>query len=158
MYQNAALLAALVFAYSVMAGGIARSWLSGPILFAGAGFALGPLGLNALRLELTGADLKLIAEASLAMALFTDAASTNIGVVRRSLALPGRLLLIGLPLTIALGFLAATALFPTARSSHRGHACRGAGADGRCARGAGYSRRDGADRSARSLEYRKRVE
>ena len=112
MYQNAAIIAAVVLLYSVIAGRVARSWLSGPILFTCAGMIFGPLGLNVLRLELTVADLKAIAEASLAKVLFTDAANADLKVLRRSFALPNRLLLIGLPLTIALGFLAARALFP----------------------------------------------
>jgi sodium/hydrogen antiporter len=112
MCQNAAIVAAIVLVYSAVAGRVARSWLSGPILFTFAGVIFGPLGLNVLRLEITADDLKAIAEASLAMVLFTDAAHSDLGVLRRSLALPRRLLLIGLPLTIVLGFLCARALFP----------------------------------------------
>ncbi|MGC1411322.1 MAG: cation:proton antiporter, partial [Acetobacteraceae bacterium] len=41
-----------------------------------------------------------------------DAARADLRVIRRNLGLPERLLLIGLPLTIILGFLAAMALFP----------------------------------------------
>jgi len=112
MYQNAAIIAAIVLVYSVVAGRVARSWLSGPILFTAAGLAFGPLGLNVLRLEITADDLKVVAEASLAMVLFTDAAGSDLGVLRRSLGLPRRLLLIGLPLTIVLGFAGARLLLP----------------------------------------------
>jgi NhaP-type Na+/H+ or K+/H+ antiporter len=98
MYQNAAIVAAIVLIYSAVAGRVARSWLSGPIIFTSAGLISGPLGLNVLRLEITADDLKTIAEASLAMVLFTDAAHSDLGVLRRSFALPRRLLLIGLPL------------------------------------------------------------
>ena len=38
------------------------------------------------------------------MVLFTDASNTNLKVLKKSLAIPKRLLLIGLPLTILLGF------------------------------------------------------
>ena len=113
MYQNAAILAAVVLVYSAMAGRVARSRLSGPILFTGAGLMLGPLGLDVLRIDIGATDLKVIAEAALAMVLFTDAAHADLRVVRRNVGLPQRLLLIGLPLTIILGFLAAVALFPT---------------------------------------------
>ena len=84
MYQNAALLAAVILIYSAVAGGIARSWLSGPILFTAAGLIVGPLGLDLLRLDITGTGLKVLAEAALAMVLFTDAAHADLGVVRRS--------------------------------------------------------------------------
>jgi NhaP-type Na+/H+ or K+/H+ antiporter len=112
MYENVAILAAVVLIYSAVAGRVARSWLSGPILFTMAGLVVGPLGFDILRLELTAADLRVLAEAALAMVLFTDAARADLGVVRRSVGLPERLLLIGLPLTIAFGFVVALPLFP----------------------------------------------
>jgi NhaP-type Na+/H+ or K+/H+ antiporter len=112
IYENFAILAALVFIYSAIAGRVARSWVSGPILFAGAGLILGPLGLNVLRFDVAATDLKGLAEAALAMVLFSDAAHADLGVIRRTVGLPERLLLIGLPLTIIAGFLAAIALFP----------------------------------------------
>ena len=113
MYENVAILAAVVLVYSTVAGRVARSRLSGPILFTAAGLMLGPLGLDVLRIDIAATDLKTIAEAALAMVLFTDAARADLGVVRRSVGVPERLLLIGLPLTIVLGFLAALVLFPT---------------------------------------------
>ncbi|MGE3781686.1 MAG: cation:proton antiporter [Alphaproteobacteria bacterium] len=113
MYQNAAILAAVVLAYSAVAGRVARSWLSGPILFVAAGLAVGPLGLNLLLLEITANDLRVLAEAALAMVLFTDAARADLAVIRRAIGLPQRLLLVGLPLTIALGFLTAVVVFPS---------------------------------------------
>jgi hypothetical protein len=51
IYENFAILTAVVLIYSAVAGRVARSWLSGPILFTGAGLILGPLGLNALRID-----------------------------------------------------------------------------------------------------------
>jgi sodium/hydrogen antiporter len=57
--------------------------------------------------------LRLLAELTLAMVLFTDAASADFSVVRRNLGFPERLLLIGLPLTIMLGFLLAAIVFPS---------------------------------------------
>jgi len=112
MYENAAILAAVVLVYSAVAGRVGRSWVSGPILFTGAGVLLGPAGLGVLQLPLTGADLRTLAEIALAMVLFTDAAHADLSVVRRFVGLPERLLLIGLPLTILLGFLVGLALFP----------------------------------------------
>jgi hypothetical protein len=95
MYGNAAILAAVVLIYSASAGRVARSWLSGPILFTAAGLVVGPLGFDILRLEITVGDLKVLAEAALAMVLFTDAAHADLRVVRRTVGLPERLLLIG---------------------------------------------------------------
>jgi NhaP-type Na+/H+ or K+/H+ antiporter len=56
--------------------------------------------------------LRILAELTLAMVLFTDAANADFDNVRRNIGIPERLLLIGLPLTIVLGSLAAWALFP----------------------------------------------
>jgi NhaP-type Na+/H+ or K+/H+ antiporter len=49
---------------------------------------------------------------SLAMVLFTDAAHADLGVARLFIGLPERLLLIGLPLTIVLGFFIGIIFFP----------------------------------------------
>jgi sodium/hydrogen antiporter len=112
MYQNAAVLAAFLLIYSAIAGRVERSWISGPIVFTGIGLLLGPDGLGVLRLDIGGEGLRILAELTLAMVLFTDAANADFAVVRRNLGLPERLLLIGLPLTIVLGFLAAALMFP----------------------------------------------
>lgn len=113
MYQNAAILAAFLLIYSAVAGRVERSWISGPIVFTGVGFILGPDGLGMLHINIGGEGLRLLAELTLAMVLFTDAANADFSVVRRNLGLPERLLLIGLPLTIVLGFLLAAAVFPS---------------------------------------------
>jgi sodium/hydrogen antiporter len=112
MYLNAAMLAGFLLVYSAVAGRVERSLISGPIVFTGVGFILGPDGLGVLRLNISGEGLRILAELTLAMVLFTDAANADFGVVRRNLGLPERLLLIGLPLTIVLGFLLAALVFP----------------------------------------------
>ena len=78
MYGNAAVLAAVVLIYSAVAGRVMRSWVSGPIVFTCAGLLLGPAGMGALQFQLTGADLRTLAEISLAMVLFTDAAHVTV--------------------------------------------------------------------------------
>jgi NhaP-type Na+/H+ or K+/H+ antiporter len=113
MYQNAAMLAAFLLIYSAVAGRIERSWISSPIVFTGVGFVLGADALGVLRINISGEGLRLLAELTLAMVLFTDAASADFSVVRRNLGLPERLLLIGLPLTIMLGFLLGAIVFPS---------------------------------------------
>lgn len=112
MYQNAAILAAFLLIYSAVAGRVERSWLSGPIVFTAAGLLLGPYGLGVVRLNLGAGGLRTLAELTLAMVLFTDAANADFDVVRRSIGIPERLLLIGLPLTIVLGFLVAMVVLP----------------------------------------------
>jgi len=106
-------LAAFLLIYSAIADRVERSLISGPILFTAVGLILGPYGLGVVRIEISGDGLRLLAELTLAMALFTDAANADFGIVRRNLGLPERLLLIGLPLTIVLGFLLAAIIFPS---------------------------------------------
>jgi len=113
MYQNAAILAMFLLIYSAVAGRVERSWISGPIVFTGIGFILGPDGLGVLGINITGEGLRLLAELTLAMVLFTDAANADFAIVRRNLGLPERLLGVGLPLTILLGFVLAAIVFPS---------------------------------------------
>jgi NhaP-type Na+/H+ or K+/H+ antiporter len=112
MYVNGAVLALFVLGYCAIAGRIERTWITGPMVFTAAGFILGPNALNLLRLDLSAVDLRILAEGTLAMVLFTDAANADLRVVRGALGLPGRLLLIGLPLTILLGLAVARLMFP----------------------------------------------
>ncbi len=112
MYHNLAVLAIFAFVYSAVAGRIERSWLSGPIVFVLFGLVSGPHGLGILNVTVTAEGLQAIAELTLAFVLFTDAANTNLGVLRRNLNIPERLLLIGLPLTIGLGFFIGVLVFP----------------------------------------------
>ncbi|MGA8756162.1 MAG: cation:proton antiporter [Stellaceae bacterium] len=112
MYQNAAILAAFLLIYGAIAGRVERSWLSGPMVFIAVGLVLGPFGLGFVRLNLGAQGLRTLAELTLAMVLFTDAANADFDIVRRNIGIPERLLLIGLPLTIVFGFLVAMVMFP----------------------------------------------
>jgi len=112
VYETVAILAIVLLIYSAVAGGIERSWSSAPIVFMGVGVALGPLMLNALHMRVSVQDLQGLAELTLAMVLFADAAHADLGEVRRNWRVPGRLLLAGLPLTIVLGGVFALILFP----------------------------------------------
>jgi NhaP-type Na+/H+ or K+/H+ antiporter len=86
--------------------------ISGPIVFTAVGFILGADVLGILRIHIDGEGLRLLAELTLAMVLFTDAANADFGIVKRNLGLPERLLLLGLPMTIVLGFLITAVVFP----------------------------------------------
>jgi NhaP-type Na+/H+ or K+/H+ antiporter len=110
MYESLALLAGFVLLYSTIAGGIERSWISGPMVFTAFGLLIGPEGLDLLSFETDRETLKILAELTLALILFTDAAEADLPVLRRVAGLPARLLLIGLPLTILLGYLSGLAL------------------------------------------------
>jgi NhaP-type Na+/H+ or K+/H+ antiporter len=104
VYQDLALLALFILVYSAIAGRVERTWVSGPIVFTIFGLLIGPAGLDLLSFKADGETIKTRAELTLAMVLFTDAAGADLAVLKRTEALPARLLLIGLPLTILLGF------------------------------------------------------
>ena len=104
MYESLAILAAFVFIYSIVAGGLERTPFNGALVFMLFGLAIGPMGLDVLRMEVNAEALSLLAELTLALVLFTDASNANFGVLKHSIGIPRRLLLVGLPLTILLGF------------------------------------------------------
>ncbi len=111
-YSDWAILAIFVFLYSLIAGRLSRTWLSDAIIFSVFGLLFGAFGLNLIQFNVTSENLKTIAELTLALILFTDAANANLSVLRNSLRLPWRLLAVGLPLTIGLGFIVGQFLFP----------------------------------------------
>jgi NhaP-type Na+/H+ or K+/H+ antiporter len=113
MYENLAIMAGCVFLYSIVSGGLERTPVNGALVFILCGIALGPVGLGVLNLNVEREGLRTLAELTLALVLFTDAANANLGVLKKSFHIPQRLLLIGLPLTILLGFAAGALLFDT---------------------------------------------
>lgn len=111
-YTDWAIIAVFVFIYSLIAGRLGRTWISDAIVFLLTGLLLGPFGLGVLNFNVTSENIKTIVELTLAFILFTDAANANLGVLKNNLRLPWRLLAMGLPLIILLGFGLSTLLFP----------------------------------------------
>jgi NhaP-type Na+/H+ or K+/H+ antiporter len=106
------ILAVVGMAYAVLSGALGRTVLTPAIFFLSAGILLGDAVLGWFVVEADGAALRLIAETTLALVLFADASRINIGLLRREIAVPARLLGIGLPLTIVAGAAAALLLLP----------------------------------------------
>ena len=75
------------------------------------GVLAGPLVLDDLTVRPTSATVRTLAEATLAVVLFSDSSRVNLRALRREASMPARLLSAGLPLTIVLGGLVAVALF-----------------------------------------------
>jgi sodium/hydrogen antiporter len=98
--------------YALVSARLSRTIVSGPMVFVAAGVVLGPLGLGLLTLGKDAEPVKVLFEATLALVLFTDALSVQSKALRRDDFLPIRLLAVGLPLTIALGWLFAWLLLP----------------------------------------------
>ncbi len=82
------------------------------MVFTGCGIAIGPIGLGLLDLKHDAGPVLTLVEAALTLVLFTDAMSVRPRDLRLGGFLPGRLLGIGLPLTIGAGWLLAWPLLP----------------------------------------------
>jgi hypothetical protein len=67
--------------------------------------------LGWLDLGIESGAVRVLAEATLTLVLFADASRIDLAALRREIALPARLLGIGLPLTIAVGTVIAAVLF-----------------------------------------------
>ena len=109
--NDVALLAVLVFAWAVLSGVLARRNVTGPLVFAAAGYVFGNPGWGPIHLDLDSSTIHLIAELTLALLLFADASRVNLHELRREKSVPLRLLGIGFPLSVIAGAILAAMLF-----------------------------------------------
>ena len=107
-----ALIAGSLLTYSLLSGRLSGTVLTAPLIFVAIGFIIGPAGLSIAHIEADNSAIDVVAELTLILVLFTDAARIDLSRVRRDHDLPVRMLLIGLPLTIAAGTFVAAWLFP----------------------------------------------
>jgi sodium/hydrogen antiporter len=80
------------------------------MVFTAAGLIVGAEALGLVDPAATGTEVKILAEATLTVVLFSDASRIDLAALKRTLGIPARLLGIGLPLTIVAGLLAALVL------------------------------------------------
>ena len=110
--QDWVLLLLIVVLYCVFAGWLGRFSVTMPMVLVLAGALTGPDVLGLIDIPASAAGVERVAEVTLALLLFADAATLDFGRLRHHAGLTGRLLLIGLPLTVLLGAVLAFALFP----------------------------------------------
>ncbi|MFK0235325.1 cation:proton antiporter [Streptomyces vinaceus] len=103
---------AVVVGYGAFSRRLSTTVLSGPLVFVLCGLAIGPLGLDLLSAHRDLEVTRTLLESALVLVLFTDAAAIRLRDLRREEFLPLRLLVVGLPLTMALGWLLAWPLLP----------------------------------------------
>ena len=108
-----AVVAALLIAYAGVSRRLETSIVSAAMVFVTAGVLAGPEVLDWIDLEIGSETVRVLAEATLTVVLFSDASRIDMKALRREVALPARLLGIGLPLTIVAGTLFALAVFPS---------------------------------------------
>ena len=111
MYIELAIFALFVFSYSLFAGRLERAPASGPIVFVAAGYLMGPLVLAWFDGNVSRTGLRTLADLTLALILFIDAANADLGILKRQIRIPSRMLLVGLPGVIFLGTIIAAFLF-----------------------------------------------
>ena len=98
--------------YSLISRRLEGTPITPPMVFILFGLVIGPGVLAVAHVDPGHDGIHLIAEVTLVLVLFTDAARIDLAVLRRDHNLPQRMLLLGLPLAIGLGALFAALLFP----------------------------------------------
>ncbi|TLM99094.1 MAG: sodium:proton antiporter, partial [Actinobacteria bacterium] len=109
-----AIVAVCIVAYSLAAKRLEALNITGPIVFIVAGIVV---NLPAFSLTSPGTattGLRITSVLTLTLLLFDDASTVDLAALRRDAAFPLRLLLIGLPLTVALGTAVARGILPPA--------------------------------------------
>jgi len=107
-----AILAVLIFAYSLASRRLDETAITGPMAFTVAGIAVGSVAPAEVAAGINSKLVLHLAETGLVLLLFTDAGRTDLSLLWNIRGLPARLLGIGLPLTIVAGAAAARLIFP----------------------------------------------
>jgi NhaP-type Na+/H+ or K+/H+ antiporter len=102
----------LVYLYSLLSRRFEGTVLTIPMVFAVAGILLTLVAPGQVRRDVGSPVWLILAEITYAIVLFNGATRVNLRVLRGEMRLPGRLMVIGLPLTILLGMLAAALVLP----------------------------------------------
>jgi NhaP-type Na+/H+ or K+/H+ antiporter len=106
------LVAGALLLYALVSGRLQGTIITAPLVFVVFGFAAGTGGFGLTDVHIEHSAIHLIAEVTLILVLFTDAARIDLNSVRQDHNLPVRMLFIGLPLAMITGTLIAVQLFP----------------------------------------------
>jgi NhaP-type Na+/H+ or K+/H+ antiporter len=99
--------------FALISGRLQGTMITAPLVFVVFGLIVGAGGLDIANLDVGHSTIHVVAELTLILVLFTDAARIDLNQVRRDHNLPLRMLTIGLPLAIAAGMLLAVLMFPS---------------------------------------------
>lgn len=102
--------ALLVLAYAAVSRRLSGSVITPAMVFVAGGLLVSGEALGWLDPTIESESVRVVAEATLTLVLFSDASRLDLGALRREYVVPLRLLAIGLPLTIAAGALAGVAV------------------------------------------------
>ena len=106
-----AVVAATLLGYAACSAWLRRTPITPAIFFVTLGYVVGGHVLGLISEGSSASSVRLLAEATLTVVLFTDAARIDPRALRTDHLLPSRLLGIGLPLTVLLGGVVAAAMF-----------------------------------------------
>ena len=112
MGWNITTISIALVAFAAVSARFRVSPITPAILFVAFGYMLGPDVFDVVGSDLSMSKIRLLAEVTLALVLFTDASSLDSRVLTGEAGMPARLLGIGLPITIVLGSLTAIWVFP----------------------------------------------
>lgn len=99
-------------AYALLAARLDRWSISAPMVFVAAGLVFGPSVLDLVDLSLDSEVVLTVTEITLAVLLFSDATTVPLRDLEGDRGVPGRLLSVGLLLTMASGAVIGLVLFP----------------------------------------------
>ena len=109
---DVALIGAALIAYALISRRLEGTFVTAPMAFVVFGFTVGTEGLDLLDADIGSSELRLLAEVTLALLLFSDASALDTRHLARESGMPLRLLGVALPLTIALGSVIGVIAFP----------------------------------------------
>jgi NhaP-type Na+/H+ or K+/H+ antiporter len=104
--------AAVVLGYALLSGRLRRTPFTAPLVCTAIGLLVSSDGFGWLDGSVSPHVLHGVTNATLVVVLFADAAQLDPSTLRREVGVPVRLLVIGLPLTIVAGALAARVVLP----------------------------------------------
>ena len=111
MEWTLAIVALALLGVATISRRLSGSSLTPAMLFVAIGLLVGPEVLDGIDISDSGATVRPLAEATLALVLFCDASRVDLRHLSRSVGVPLRLLGLGLPLTITLGAVVAGLVF-----------------------------------------------
>ena len=115
MHWQLALVALVLLGFAAVSARLKGTPITAAMVFTAAGLVLGVEALGLVDPDADGLAVKTLAEATLAVVLFSDASRIDLHALRSELGVPARLLGIGLPLTLLAGFVLALVLLDDLR-------------------------------------------
>ena len=102
----------VILGYGLFSRLLGKYNISGPMVFTGVGILLSPLVLGGKPIHINAEAVQVLAEITLIVVLFSDAATLNLTQLKANWRLPTRLLFVALPITIVLAVLTGVWFFP----------------------------------------------